>query len=204
MAEGAQVTISGTVTMLPGPLGKRIYIEDETAGIGIYLRSGDYPPLNLGDAILVTGRLSNYHGEAQVEASSPTRIAVVGHDRTVLSLKIATGAVGEEYEGRLVWVIGRASAFDKDEIVLDDGSGPARIYFPAGLTWRRPFVRAGETMAVRGVVGQYVAKEPYTGGYRLVPRVSSDIAMAPAFLPVTGAQSPADLQRPGRKAIRPR
>ena len=189
MVEGAQVTISGTVTMLPGPLGKRIYIEDETAGIGVYLRSGEYPPLALGDVIVVTGRLNNYHGEMQVEVNSPTGIAMVGHGRMVVPLRIGTGAVGEEYEGRLVWVMGRAIAFDPDEITVDDGSGPARVYFPAGLTWRRPYVRVGEVIAVRGIVGQYAIKKPYVGGYRLVPRHAADIGMAPAFLPVTGKQS---------------
>ncbi len=34
MAEGAQITISGTVTMAPGPLGRRIYVEDETEESG--------------------------------------------------------------------------------------------------------------------------------------------------------------------------
>ncbi|MEJ5198187.1 MAG: lamin tail domain-containing protein [Anaerolineae bacterium] len=188
MAEGAQITISGTVTMAPGPLGRRIYVEDETGGIGVYLQRGEYPPLALGDVLLVTGRLNNYYGEAQIEVNGPSRIVVIGQGRPRPGLQVATGAINEDLEGRLVWVMGKVKAFDQDEITVDDGSGPTRVYFPPGLTWRRPFVRIGEMLAVRGIVGQHTTKSPHIGGYRVMPRAIDDIARAPRFLPVTGVQ----------------
>jgi hypothetical protein len=189
MAENTQVTITGSVTMLPGPLGQRIYIEDETAGIGIYLRRGDFPSLILGDRIQVTGQLADYHGEAQVEVTGPSRVVLLGHAAPLSPRRVRTGAMDETYEGCLMWIIGRVTEFAKESITLDDGSGPARVYFPADLPWRRPYVKVGDVWAVQGVVGQYAAKRPYIGGYQLVPRVATDVSQAPRLLPVTGAQS---------------
>jgi len=41
--------------MLPGPQGRRIYVEDETGGIQVYLRRGGFPLMALGDQVRVTG-----------------------------------------------------------------------------------------------------------------------------------------------------
>ncbi len=70
--------------------------------------------------------------------------------------------------------------------MLDDGTGPARIYFPEELPWRRPYVQIGEFWSTLGVVGQYAFEAPYVGGYRLVPRVATDVSDRPVWLPVTG------------------
>jgi DNA/RNA endonuclease YhcR with UshA esterase domain len=189
MADGVQVTITGSVTMLPGSLAQRIYIEDATAGIGIYLRRGDFPLLALGDLVRVTGQLTDYHGEAQIEVSGSSRVVLMGHRAPLAPRGVRTGAIGETYEGRLVWIAGRVTEFAKDSITLDDGSGPARVYFPSDLSWRRPYVKIGEFWAAQGIAGQYAVKRPYTDGYQLVPRVATDISRAPLFLPVTGSRS---------------
>jgi hypothetical protein len=63
------------------------------------------------------------------------------------------------------------------------------VYFPEDLPWRRPYVHIGDWWVARGVVGQYAATQPYTGGYRLIPRFKGDVAPPPAFLPVTGGAS---------------
>ncbi len=82
--------------------------------------------------------------------------------------------------------MGRAVKFEPQAIILDDGSGPARIYFPVELGWRRPYVVIGEAWGAQGVVGQYTYEAPWEGGYRLIPRFESDVSDAPVFLPVTG------------------
>ena len=190
MAEDTLVTITGSVTMPPGLLSQRIYIEDETAGIGIYLRRGDFPALILGDQVQATGWLADYHGEAQIEVSGLSRVVLLGHAAPLSPRRARTGAIGESNEGRLVWIFGRITEFARDSITLDDGSGPAQVYFPAGLSWRRPYVKIGEIWAAQGVAGQYAAKRPYVGGYQLVPRIAADVSQAPLFLPVTGARNP--------------
>ncbi len=186
MAEGSQVTVVGSVTMLPGALKRRIYIEDETGGIGVYLRRGDFSPLMLGDLVRATGRLTDYYGETQIEVSSPSRVSVLGHDAPRAPRWARTGSIGESDEGCLVWIVGRITGFARDSLTLDDGSGPLKVYFPAGLSWRRPYVQIGETWGIQGIIGQYVAAPPYVGGYQLIPRAATDLGRPPLFLPTTG------------------
>jgi hypothetical protein len=190
MPEDTLVTITGSVTMPPGLLSQRIYIEDETAGIGIYLRRGDFPALILGDLVQVTGWLADYHGEAQIEVTGASRVILMGHAAPLSPRQVRTGVIGETNEGRLVWIFGRVTEFARDSITLNDGSGPVQVYFPTDLPWRRPYVKIGEIWAAQGVAGQYAAKRPYIGGYQVVPRVAADVSRAPLFLPVTGAQNP--------------
>ena len=181
-----RVTVAGVVTLPPGLFGRSSYIQDETGGIQVYLRAGAYPALVVGDSVRVTGWTRDFHGEAEISVPNPSYLTWLGVGTPPVPLRVTTGQVGEAHEGRLVRIVGRVVRFEPDALTLDDGSGPARIYFPAGLAWRRPYVQIGEVWAAWGVVGQYAWDAPYTGGYRLIPRFPSDVAPPPAFLPVTG------------------
>ncbi len=112
--------------MLAGAFTRRIYLEDDTGGIGAYLQRGDYPALALGDRVQITGWLVDYHGEAQIEVNGPDRIAWLGRAAPIIGRPIRTGEAGERYEGRLVWVYGRAIGFAGQSITVDDGSGAVR------------------------------------------------------------------------------
>ena len=68
-------TVMGRGTMLPGPFGRRIYLEDETGGIQIYLRRGSFPPLALGDQVQATGWVAEFHGETQLEVAAPAGLS---------------------------------------------------------------------------------------------------------------------------------
>ena len=180
------VTVIGVVTMSPGLLTRRIYLEDESGGICVYLRRGDFPQVALGDRLQATGWTSDYHGEMEIEISSASRLRLSGAGELPDPPRLRTGDVGEAHEGRLVWVIGRPVGFARDSVSLDDGSGPVPVYFPEGLSWRRPYVQLDEFWAAQGVIGQYVNQPPYIGGYRLIPRLATDFSRPPPFLPVTG------------------
>jgi hypothetical protein len=181
-----RVVLSGTVTYPSGLLARTIYIQDATGGIKVYLRSGDFPALVLGDRVTVTGWTRDFHGEAEVSVPNPTYITILGAGQLPMPLLVATGELGEVQEGQLTQIVGRVVKFEPRALLLDDGSGPARIYFPEDLPWRRPYVRIGAVWSAVGVGGQYVYEKPYEGGYRLVPRFERDVSDGPLLLPVTG------------------
>ena len=85
-------------------------------------------------------------------------------------------------------IAGRVVKFEPQALTLDDGTGPTRIFFPAELPWRRPYVNVGEFWAAQGVVGQYAFEAPWEGGYRVIPRFKTDVSDAPLVLPVTGGE----------------
>jgi hypothetical protein len=178
--------VTGAVTLPPGLFGRNIYIQDATGGIMIYLRSDDYPVLAAGDQVRVTGWTRQYHGAVELSVPNPGYLTRLGPGRPPAPVHVASGRVGEAHEGRLIWIAGRVVKFEPQALTLDDGTGPARLFFPAELPWRRPYVNVGEFWAAQGVVGQYAAAAPWEGGYRVIPRFRTDVSDAPLVLPVTG------------------
>jgi hypothetical protein len=114
-------------------------------------------------------------------------MALLGKGTLPAAVRSATGRIGEAQEGQLALVTGRVVKYEPNALLLDDGSGALHVYFPADLPWRRPYVHIGDWWTAHGVVGQYAPKEPYVGGFRLIPRFKGDVVPLPAFLPVTGS-----------------
>jgi hypothetical protein len=186
LPEDTRVTIVGVLTLPPGYFGRNIYLEDETGGVRVYLRVGDYPTLAAGDRLRVTGWTRQYHGEAEISVPDATYLALLGPGKDITPRRVTTGALGETDEGRLVLIAGRAVRFAPNDLVLDDGSGPVRIFFPDELPWRRPYVHIGQWWTARGLVSQYLSQPTSTGGYRLIPAARVDPGLPPLFLPETG------------------
>lgn len=184
-----RVTLVGAVTLPPGVRERTIYIQDESGGIRVYLRAGDYPRLALGDRLRITGWTREFYGEAELSVPDASYITQLDGGAPLLPEVVPTGLLGEAQEGRLISVSGRVVRFERRTVVLDDGSGPATIYFAAELAWPRPYVRLGETWSATGLGGRYVAKEA-GGGYQLLPRFPWDMSNAPLVLPVTGGGPP--------------
>ena len=184
--DDTRVTVTGAVTLPPGLYGRDIYLQDATGGIKVYLRSGDYPALAIGDQVRVTGWTRRFHGEVELSVPGPSYLARLGPGEPPRPVYVRTGQVGEAREGELILIAGRVVKFEPQALTLDDGTGPARIFFPAELPWRRPYVNVGEFWAAQGVVGQYAFEAPWEGGYRVIPRFKSDVSDAPLVLPVTG------------------
>jgi hypothetical protein len=102
---------------------------------------------------------------------------------------VATGAVGESVEGRLVTVSGQIQgaatalsgglAFD-----LDDGSGAVRIFVASAAAIATDGWSRGSTLTLVGVVGQRDSSGTGTAGYRVQPRDPADIRqLLPAATP---------------------
>ena len=153
--DDTRVTVTGAVTLPPGLFGRNIYIQDATGGIMVYLRSGDYPALAASDQVRVTGWTRRFHGEIELSVPDPSYLTRLGPGTSPAPTYVRTGQVGEAHEGRLIWIAGRVVKFESQALTLDDGTGPMRIFFPAELPWRRPYVNVGEFWAAQGVVGQY-------------------------------------------------
>ena len=125
-----RVTVTGTVTFPPGILEHTLYIQDATGGVKVYLRSGDYPPLAVGDTLRVTGWTRPFHGETEISVPAPSYLTLLGPGSPPAPAYLRTGQMGEAHEGRLVLIMGGVVKFEPQAITLDDGSGPARVYFP--------------------------------------------------------------------------
>ena len=180
-----RVTVTGAVTLPPGLCGRNIYLQEATGRIKVYLRSGDYPALAAGDQVRVTGWTRQYHGEVELSVPGPSYLTLIGPGKPPDPVYVSTGQVGEAHEGELILIAGRVVKFEPNALTLDDGTGPTRVFFPAELPWRRPYVEIGEFWAAQGIVGQYAFEVPWEDGYRMIPRFETDVSDAPLML-VTG------------------
>lgn len=181
LAKGTKVILEGQVTVWPGPFGKGvIYIQDETAGIMVYLSMGDYSQLEEGDWVRIEGVVWEYKGESEIKVYEAGDVQRLGPGEPVLPAPIDTGQVGEALEGKLVQVTGRITKFGS--FYLDDGSGEVEVYIHRGTDIELKGLKAGQILMVVGVVGQFGST------HEIRPRCQADIKPMP--LPATGSSSP--------------
>lgn len=189
-ASGATVTVRGIVTNGP-ELGVIRYIQDGTAGIGVYSTTlgANLVP---GDSILVTGTLKDFRGLLELDPVSSVTV-LAGNRPVPEPVSFAAGnfsaAYAEQYEGQLVKLTGATS--------ITTVAGAPVTAFAANTTYRVNnaaatvlFVNTSSTGAsgligkpapsgvfdAVGIMSQFTntAPGPTGPGYQLLPRLYSD------------------------------
>src|SRR6185295_11160551 len=108
---------------------RNMYIQDNTAGILIYLPKDQRRTFNLGDKVEVVGNLRAFHDEFEIVADERSDVKFVEAGLPPPPLPIATTSLLEPYEGMLVMLEGQAVDFKGRTIIwLDDGTGWAKTY----------------------------------------------------------------------------
>ncbi|NOX62638.1 MAG: hypothetical protein GXP42_11940, partial [Chloroflexi bacterium] len=182
LAIDTRMTVEGRVTAPPGLFGSRVaYIEDETGGVKLYLRRGEFPALKLGDRVRATGYIHEFRGQRELTLPNPRWFIHLGSGARPRPRFVPTGRLDMSWVGRLVLTSGQVTGFRRNSFWLDDGSGSVRIMVDAKLPWKRPFFERGEHWAVIGVVSRW------NDEIRILPRYSTDIMRAPDRLPLSGA-----------------
>lgn len=101
-AKGETVTIKGTVS---GVIGNNVFVQDDTAGIYIYMGATVSQHLNLGNTVKVTGALDEYNGLKQIKyVANETVIDFIEAGTEPTSQEITADKIGEEYESELISV----------------------------------------------------------------------------------------------------
>ena len=182
----AWVEFRAVVVAPPGLFNSNIYVADlapdgVTAGIGInvYLRRGEYPPLEAGDWVLLRGRLASFRGETELVLDTPDQIWRIQSGIMPRPLPVRVSEIGESLEGRLVTFRGVVTRWQGDSIYLGDPDDPeaepVRVTVRSSLGWKRPYVKLNELWEVTGLVSQFARQSPWNGGYRILVRWPSDL-----------------------------
>jgi hypothetical protein len=197
---GSRIVVRGQVTVPPGVVGAGVfYVQAGAVGLRVELAGRDnYPALALGETVEVAGRLSTARGELKLRVSAPGDLRRMGPGPRPAALALRTGAVGEAWEGTLVSLRGVIVRLAGSSLWLDDGSGPARITVPTAAGFKRPRMQRGQFWSATGIVSQYGTRAPFTDGYRLLVRVSSDLNASRA---APAIRAPEDTSR--QNALRP-
>ncbi|MEX0649586.1 MAG: lamin tail domain-containing protein [Candidatus Andersenbacteria bacterium] len=193
MPQGSIVNLEGVVSAAPGILGKGIvYLSG--SGIQLYLGKGEWPLVELGERIRVTGKLSSIAGEARILVSAVSDVERISTDEPPEPHIVKTSDIREELEGFLVEVQGLITRSSGSTFYIDDGSGEARITVKDSTGIKKPRTSKGMAVRITGIVSQTA------GGYRILPRFQGDLVIGGGVVSSTkvttrssSASAPADL-----------
>ena len=179
---GTVVTVDGSVTVPSGAFSSSTFdqgfaIQDHTGGI--YASVAD----NLGFAprqqVRVTGTLADSVLPGLLVLTAVTDIKAHGIGPTVQPLPVATGAVGEATEGKLVRITGTITQPIVNDlpfgfiIFINDGSGEVHSFVCASTGIDVSGLSPGQTIEVTGFSGQFA------DAFEVDPRFQNDIRVVP-------------------------
>lgn len=178
MALGTVVTVEGSVTVPSGllssggSLDQGFAIQDRTGGIYVSVQTN--LGLTLRQRVLVTGQLANSNGFLILVPASTGAVEVRGRAPRVRPLWLRTGSVGAANQGLLVRVVGtitQALAPDPPfgtQVVVDDGSGPLRIFVNTSTGIDLSGLAPGQLLSVTGLSDEFQTPE-------IDPRFQTDL-----------------------------
>ena len=175
---GTIVTIDGVVTVPSGAFSSSTFdqgfaIQDRTGGI--YVSVPDNLGFSLRQQVRVTGTLADTVLPGLLVLVDVTDVKVHGSGPKVRPLAVATGAVGEATEGRLVTITGTITQPIVNDlpfgfiIFINDGSGEIHSFVAASTGIDVSGLSPGQTVEITGFSGEFA------GSFEVDPRIQSDI-----------------------------
>ncbi len=178
---GSTVTVQGAVTVPAGAFRSGSFdegfaIQDDTGGIYVSIAT------NLGLAprqrARVTGMLFDSFGLLILVPAGPGDVKALGVGPTIAPQPLATGAIGEASEGRLVAVVGTITQPVGNDLpfgyrlFVDDGSGEVQVFVFASTGIDVSGMVVGQRVRVIGFSSQFDTH------YEINPRIPGDISPA--------------------------
>ena len=175
---GTIVTIDGVVTVPSGAFSSSTFdqgfaIQDRTGGI--YVSVPDNLGFTLRQQVRVTGKLADTVLPGLLVLVDVTDVKAHGSGPKVRPLAVATGAVGEATEGRLVTITGTITQPIVNDlpfgfiVFINDGSGEVHSFVCASTGIDVSGLSPGQTVEITGFSGEFA------GSFEVDPRIQSDI-----------------------------
>ena len=182
LPDGTSVLIEGTLTLDLGSIdGSRGgFVQDDTAGIALYLDAAIVEPIATGTRIRTTGILSSRYSQRTLKIAAGD-VARLETGDLPAALAVVTGMAGEPLEGRRLELVGVVTEAPSDladglGLLIDDGTGPVRVIAgPAALGDLTP--ATGSMVVARGPLGQRDSSGTGLAGYRLFSTLPGELAV---------------------------
>ena len=175
---GTVVTIDGVVTVPSGAFSSSTFdqgfaIQDRTGGI--YVSVPDNLGFTLRQQVRVTGKLADTVLPGLLVLVDVTDVKAHGSGPKVPPLPVATGAVGEATEGKLVTITGTITQPIVNDlpfgfiVFVNDGSGEVHSFVCASTGIDVSGLSPGQTVEITGFSGQFASD------FEVDPRIQADI-----------------------------
>ncbi len=168
------ITVEGVVLVEPGIFGTRtIYIDTEKQGYQVYLSSGTWPALGLGESVRMSGALSLIDHEPRIRVKLDGIARHKSREDTnepeePMPEKRAVGTLVDEDIGRLFMVTGEVVEVKLPNVFVADESGELKVYFKSTAIREQKFT-PGDTVEITGILSKTKT------GLRLLPRYPEDM-----------------------------
>ena len=168
---GEKVTVSGTVTVLPDTLSSQFfYIQDETAGLQIYSYYKNFPEMQIGDIIQVSGELSEVSGERRLKMDKDAVINIFSHSPPPLPKQVEIRDIGESLEGQYIKITGTVAETSGSQFIVQDNENhKIKVVIKSMTEIDKPKMRKGDQVEIAGIVSQYKDE------YRILPTKQEDV-----------------------------
>jgi hypothetical protein len=174
----AVVTVDGVATTPSGAFESSFFDRGfglQDRGAGIYVSVAVDLGITPGTRVRVTGTLRDSSGLLVLVPADPAAVVPHGRGPEVRPRRIATGAVDESSEGRLVRVVARITRAPASDLpygftfFVDDGSGELTIFVNTQTAIDLTGLAAGRTVGVTGFSSQFGTH------YEIDPRFQADV-----------------------------
>ncbi|MFA6130837.1 MAG: lamin tail domain-containing protein [Patescibacteria group bacterium] len=157
-------TRTGVVTVTPATFGDQIAYID---GIQLYSYYANWPIMNLGDRVEVTGTLSEAYGEDRLKISSADAITVLESTSSTPEA-LSIGEAKQQDTGSLVTITGEMKEKNGNELVIQNGEEIISVvaHEKTNVSWSE---FEAQTLTITGIIRQM------SGEARLYPRSMEDI-----------------------------
>ncbi len=164
------VTIQGFVTVDSNILAQRtFYIQDDTAGIKVYLYAGINNEFSLGDYLQITGELSESAKEKKLNVKAIENIKVLKNKK--ITEPISINKISDDIVGNLVYIQGYiAKNYSKSfDVQVNGGLIRVSVLNPTGIDL--PVKSKGDYVKIIGIVSVN------GNSLRVLPRYQSDVVI---------------------------
>lgn len=182
---GEYVSITGVVTVLPGKLSDQyFYIQDDTAGIQIYCNKKDFPEIQIGSLVQVTGQVGDYYTDKRLKISGASDIAIIGQKDTIVPAVVEIPEIDDSKVGLVVEFEAEVSSTSGNTFYVEDGT-EIKVNIHDQTDIDKPRMAVGDKVRIVGIVAKY------KNTYQVLPFEQAGVTiLTSGKLPVGGKSGP--------------
>lgn len=168
---GQKISLEGTISAKPGVLGAQIfYLTNGQKGIEVYSYNKDFPELEAGDYISVSGELAENNSGRRLIIETQDDIKGLSYEHPPLARELSYKDINDSEIHSLVSIKGQLIEKNLPNLFIEMEEGKEiKVYIKESVGISASDFKEGDNISVIGVL------DFLNGEYRLLPRDQEDI-----------------------------